>query len=243
MSDILIPADQLEDGFKKQIEHINYLLESSEILFDNKKYSLSLALSVLAHEEVTKLRTIRGHLRKNQGITKKEWSDLTRGGSHKEKLIKPSKDKEKRLQEIGEEGFEVARRLKQMIGDPLSSTKYSQMKREKDDYLIMGKLDILKQDSFYLNWKDSKWFSINLKLTKKQLQAMALVNLEITKWFLNQTIWLSRHPEIELNENSESFKKYRDDPLRKKDQEYKKKMLSPKFKKAATIATKTLESY
>jgi len=46
-----------------------------------------------------------------------------------------------------------------------------------------------------------------------------------------------------LNENSESFKKYRDDPLRKKDQEYKKKMLSPKFKKAATIATKTLESY
>jgi len=243
MSDILISVKYLEDGFNKQNEHIKSLLESSEILFDKKKYSLSLALSVLAHEEVTKLRTIRKHLRDNQGITKKEWIDLTRGGSHKEKLIQPSKDKEKSLHEMGKERFEAARQLKKMIGDPFSSTNYSQMKRDKEDYLIMGKLDTLKQDSFYLNWKNSAWFSINLKLSKKQLQSMAFVNLEITKWFLNQTIWLSKHPEIELNENSESFKKYRDDPLRKKDQEFKKKFLTPKFKKAAIIATKTLESY
>jgi len=72
---------------------------------------------------------------------------------------------------------------------------------------------------------------------------MAHVSIEITKWFLNQTILFSRHPEIEINPDSESFKKYREDPLLKKDQHFKKKFMKDEFKRELKLAVKTLEKY
>jgi len=59
MAKILIPTDKLKEGLQKEANHIESLLEASQILYDAKKYSLSLPLSVLALEEVTKLRLIR----------------------------------------------------------------------------------------------------------------------------------------------------------------------------------------
>ena len=120
MDEILIPPEKLKDGFEKQSEQIELLLESSEILLKNEKYSHSLSFSILAHEEVAKLRTIRQHLLQNKGITRKEWIDLTKGGSHKEKLIKHSKDKKKHLEETGHNRFEASEVFKNMINDPLS---------------------------------------------------------------------------------------------------------------------------
>ena len=243
MVKILIPAKNLEEGFQKGIKHIESLLEASQILFDSKKYPSSLSLSILALEEVTKLRMIRNSFLEKKGITNQEWFNLKKGGSHKDKLTRPSEERKKHLHEMGEERFEGARTLKKMIGDPLAVLSYSQMKKGSEGYSIMGKLDKVKQDCFYLDWKNSKWSSASIKLSKNQMEAMAHISLEITKWFLNQTILYSRHPEIELNENSESFQKYLNDPLLKKDQEYKKKFTTNKFVKAITIATKTLENY
>jgi len=72
---------------------------------------------------------------------------------------------------------------------------------------------------------------------------MAHVSIEITKWFLNQTVFLTNHPTIELDPNSDSFKKYANDPLLKKDQEFKKYFKSNKFSKMLLLATQTLEKY
>ena len=243
MAKILIPIRSLKEGFQKEVKHINSLLEGSEILYKSRKYSESLPLSILAHEEITKLKTIRDHYLQNKGITTKEWFDLKKGGSHREKLTRPSSERKKRLHEMGEGRFEVARKLKQMIGDPLAFTSYSQMKESAKGGTIMGKLDKVKQDCFYLDWENSRWFSASIKLSKRQLQAMAHVSLEITKWFLNQTILYSRHPEIELDENSDSYKKYLSDPFLKKDQEFKKNFFSNKLKKDVLLATQTLEKY
>jgi len=243
MVKILIPAKKLKDGLDKDVRHIASLLEASEILYESKKFSESLPLSILALEEVTKLKTIRDHYIKKMGITNKEWFDLKKGGSHKKKLTQPSEERKKRLHEMGEERFEVARQLKQMIGDPLGNLSYEQMKNASKGYLNMGKLDKIKQDCFYLDWQDSKWVSARIKLSPKQLEALSWVSLEITKWFLNQIMLYSKHPEIELDENSESYKKYASDPLLKKDQEFKKLFGKSKFLTKITIATKTLENY
>jgi len=243
MVKILIPSEKLKDGLKKEANHIESLLEASQILYYKKKYSLSLPLSVLALEEVTKLRMIRDNYLQNNGITTKEWFDMKKGGSHKVKLTKPSSERKKRLYEMGEPTFEAARKLKTMINDPLKHITYSKMKEFTKDGSPMEKLDKIKQDCFYLDWKNSKWSSARIKLSKNQLQAMAHVSLEITKWFLNQAILYSRHPEIELDENSESFKKYLNDPLLKKDKDFKKKFQSNKFRKELTMATKILENY
>jgi len=242
MTEFLIPPEKMKEGFDKETKHIESLLESSEILFNAKKFSSSLSLSILAHEEIAKLRLIRHHYRNETGITKKEWFDMKKGGSHKKKLMGPSIERKKHLEQMGEARFEAARYIKRLVGDPMADLSYSQMK-DTDDPAIMGKLDDVKQDCFYLDWVNQKWSSISTKISKNQIEAMAHVNLEITKWFLNQTVLLNKHPTIELDPNSDSFKKYANDPLLQKDQIFKKYFFSNKFKKWLLIATKTLDHY
>jgi AbiV family abortive infection protein len=89
MDKILIPKVKLSDGLERSKNHVKFLLESSKILYDKKKYSLSIPFSVLAIEEYYKMRFILNHIENDVGITKHEWESITCGrGVHKSKLKK-----------------------------------------------------------------------------------------------------------------------------------------------------------
>jgi len=243
MSDILIPAKYLKEGFNKEAKHIESLLEDSQILFNAKKYPSSLSLSILAHEEIAKLKTIRDKNFKNEGISKKEWSDLIKGGSHKSKLTKPSEERKKNLEKMGEKQYEIARKFREKTGDPLSYQSYSEAKKGIEGYEIMGNLDKIKQDCFYLNWENSKWSSAKIKLSKQELLSVAHVILEITKWYLNQTVLLSKHEHIDTDETSTSYQNFIKDPRFKKGHEFKKQFQTTKFKKQTKLVLKLLKTY
>lgn len=239
----LIPEKNLKEGFKKQIQHVENLLESSQLLYDSKKYPSSLSLSILALEEVTKLRLIREHLRKNKGILEKDWKNMKKGGSHKMKLVQPSIQRKKRLEEMDEKKYDAIEEFKKITGSPFDRMTFSEMKKATEKYSMMTKLDKIKQDCFYLDWDGKNWVSAKLNLTKRELDSLSFYSLNSTKWYLNQTILYTKYTTISTDPESESFQKFTNDPLHKKDLEFKKSFMKPKTKTKFSIAYKIIEKY
>ena len=225
-----IPEKFLKEGFKKQVQHIENLIESSQLLYDSKKNSSSLSFAILALEEIAKLRLIREHVMENQGISKNGWYEMKKGGSHKMKLTKPSEQRKKLLEEMGEEKYKIIEEFKKNTGNPLVGLSYSEMKKATERYKMMAKFDKIKQGCFYLDWDGKKWTSVKISLSKRELEAITYFALSIVKWYLNQSILLSNHKKISTDPESASYKNYINDPLHKKDLEFRRSFKKPKNK-------------
>mgnify|MGYP000040500184 CR=1 FL=1 len=238
-----IPEKYLKEGFKKQIHHIENLLESSQLLYDSKKYPSSLSLSILALEEITKLRLIREHLRKKEGISEKDWKNMKKGGSHKMKLVQPSMQRKKRLEDMDEQKYDAIEEFKKSTGSPFDRMTFSEMKKATEKYSMMAKLDKIKQACFYLDWDGKNWVSAKLNLTKRELESLTFYSLNSAKWYLNQTILYTKYTTISTDPKSESYQKFTSDPLHKKDLEFKKSFMKPKIKTKFSMAYKIIEKY
>jgi len=98
-----VPLSKLEEGFEKGTAHIQNMIDSSKTLFDSKHYAMSISISILILEELTKFRVILIHLRKKKPISKEEWDALSKGGSHDTKLTKLFEDAQDEVIQMGEE--------------------------------------------------------------------------------------------------------------------------------------------
>lgn len=107
---------------------------------------------------------MNNHLNNNKKISKTEWESVTSGrGSHKMKLTKAIARYENILKKRPSElDKEILRRAEPIIDN-------------------LKKLDKIKQDCFYFNWKDKNWFSYQ-SFSKIQQKAIAFVNLSNVKF-------------------------------------------------------------
>jgi AbiV family abortive infection protein len=181
-SDILIPTEKLHEGFVRCSLHIQSLLESADILFQQNLFSSSLSLSILSQEEVTKLHLIHTHLKQKSGIDNNDWKEITRSaGVHKKKLLNALLDYVSILRTSSLDTPESQHVLSQVPGI-LENT---------------AKLNRVKHDCLYLNWEFSDWFNYN-RLSKIQIKAFAYVEL-INAKFLYFIELRSRHADFLVN--------------------------------------------
>jgi len=112
-----IPLSKLEEGFEKGTTHIQNMIDASKTLFDSKHYAMSISISILILEELTKFRVILTHLRKKKQITKEEWDVLSKGGSHDTKLTKLFEDAQDEVIQMGEEHQKRVQELSKKLGE------------------------------------------------------------------------------------------------------------------------------
>ncbi len=86
MKKITIPNSKLEEGIELCKKQSKMLLDSSQILYKKRKYVTSIGLSILAKEELTKIRIFRRMQIRNLPIEHELWKILN---EHRVKLGLP----------------------------------------------------------------------------------------------------------------------------------------------------------
>jgi len=243
MSERFIPNEKLLDGFLKGIEHIDQLLKSCVKLNESKNYSISIAMSVLAFEELTKLRLIETRLRGNKPIKKQEWISITKGGSHTLKQVKMLDDSMQEVVKMGEGHHKKVQELDKKLGHPIPPSIPEMLKEYEKWKHKMKNLNKIKQDCLYLNWKNSGWSTFAQEYSLKEQEALSEVLFVQNHLLLFDLILEYKFPSVPLNEKSIKFQQYRDDPIRKKQVEIHKKSQSNDFKKKISVAKSIIENY
>ena len=208
-----IPLPKLEEGIEKGMKHIQEMNESSRILLESGHHSISIAISVLAHEELAKLRDMVVHLRDKKPITWMEWKELSRGGSHGAKLVKLHKDALNDVIQRGEAHHKDVQELHRKIGAniPMDFPTRADMERQIS---IFKNLNDVKKECVYLDWKDGDWITFETNTNTDERAALAEV-LCIQNLLTFVTVQLEhRHPTVSSDERSSGFKAYQNDPIR-----------------------------
>ena len=182
LENLLIPFNKLESGFNYCQRHIDELLKSSNSLYDKNHYSSSLAITILAVEENSKLNLILKCIIEKRGITKKEWIEITGRGSHNNKLIKNMEERRRELLSLTYDDYlrEVDRSRE--LGFDVSSSKSFEVLKAQSLMNVteqIKKFNLVKQDCFYLNWNGKDWYSFITHAPKNIQKAFAYVNLQI----------------------------------------------------------------
>lgn len=231
----LIPKEKLQEGFDKCNKQIESLLKSSEMLYDENQFHLSLALSMLAIEESTKLGVIERHIQDNTDIDNSEWNEITRYGSHVKKLIKPLEDAKKHSKDWTFEKYLKLLDFATIQGYDVSHAKpYSEVRRSmsKQEIYEISQLNEVKKDCFYLNWQSKKgnWFSILTNATDNIKKAFAYVNLNIAKRSYYHAFSFHFYPKSVIM-NKEVAEKMKNDPIEQKMLELDNMQHKSEFKK------------
>lgn len=229
----LIPPEKLSEGFEISKQHIKSLLKNSELLYDKKRYLAAIPLAVLAYEETAKLRVIVKHILSNKGITKKEWIELSRSkkkkSSHKRKLSKLYEDAR---EEITKDGMSKYYRSSAFLIDtgalPPHKT-YSQAIQENPLVVkTLEQFDRVKQDCFYLDWKNDDWFTFN-KVSKNQQKALCYIIIFLAKIMTNTVIIEKKFQKIPVDKNHPTHIKYKKDPHFKENIKLEWQVKKPDF--------------
>ena len=166
-------------------------------------------------------------------MSKKEWIKIAKYGSHKEKLQGLIKKAKKRVEENGPEVYKWTQ-------DNIEKFGYGSIKNNYEDAVKinpsistnLGKMNFIKQDSWYLDWdwENISWKILTKMFDKKQIESLAYITLIGTKFLSYTFIFINRHSRILMGESSKTLEKERDD-YKLKSEEMKKKMHSSMFKK------------
>lgn len=234
---ILIPVEKLQEGFdlcKKQME---MLIESSQILYNSKKYSPSIALSVLAREESAKLERISQHITLSLGISKKEWSSMTQGFVHEKKLVNPVKFAVKFAKWEGKKRFEKMERWGEKHGYGEMPASYEDfMKVEEKHYERLRSLNEIKKECFYVDWKESCW-KILFNRSEEELEALSLVELTGMKYLFYGFV----KQDLMFKKGQKSGKEL--DTVKEKFDDIDEFMKTKQFKIKAKVAWSIYEEY
>ena len=234
---IAIPFENLQEGFEISKRQIELLLESSNILSSENKFSIALTLTILAREELSKLDLIENCIDKRINLSKKEWMKITKYGSHKEKLQGLIKNAKKRVEESGPEVYKWTQ-------DNIEKFGYGEIKNNYEDAVKidpsisanLGIMNFIKQDSWYLdwNWENSSWKILTKMFDKKQIESMAYITLIGTEFLFYTFIFINRHSRFLMGESSTTLQKERDHYKLKSD-EMKNIMYSSMFKRKKSV--------
>jgi len=215
MDDILIENSKLEEGYAYCKDIIESLLESSSLLYGNNKLPTSLSLAILALEETTKLRLLREKISNNESISENEWKKLTRDkNAHKRKIDGDIRKRLEKIEERGQESFERGLELRKKLGIPVYATDWDKVRLLNESTLKMFHgLKNIKENCWYLNWNKDKWDSFLSEYPKKIQDLFTKYILNLAQWTFYEVTLGYKYPEIPLDENSEEFKKFKNDGL------------------------------
>lgn len=240
---IKITKKQLQDGFIHQKNQIEDLIFTAETAYSAKKYNISVALSILALEEITKLRQIRDSDYLNGELDLSDWKRLSEGpGVHVKKLAKPVEEMLKRQKEKDTKHWdEVQKFIDSTLID--GGGEKSQKTTPSYDPEMNHALNQLKLACLYMDYKDDKWYSAKLVLSKNELEALAYVTLKMAQFNFNDVQLHNKHRDIDVNPELESYKSYVSDPLFARRVEFQKISRSSEFKKKRMIGDSALRKF
>lgn len=229
-SEILIPTSKLQSGFNECRKQIETLIDSAQILYNKKKFSIALPLLILAREEYAKLTLFLLHIVENDGITKKEWLEHTRGGGvHSNKLTGVVKKAKKRIESAGPEKFKETQEFYLKKGFGTRKREYKETVTI-DPHTIenLNHLNTIKQDCFYLDWLDGEW-NIITKRSNRQLKALVYTSMTSVQQLLYGHIFMNCLNRIQKDQGTdkitEEFNRYYEKWMEKKQELYSKKFL------------------
>jgi len=162
MDDFLIPKANMLNGINLALQHSVSLLNASGELFNNKKYSVSIPLSILSYEESAKASWMLKKLQENTGITKKNWNSLIR---HDFKLVELEKENLKMIDSMSEAEMKIYLDFqREKTKDIAEKSKEEAINKRKDLLGILNKFEKIKENCFYSNWNpfERKWKSIHM---------------------------------------------------------------------------------
>ena len=167
-----IPLSKLEGGFHDGFAHVQKMIDSSIILHESGRHSMSIAIAILAHEEVSKLRYVVAHIRDQEPIDLKEWKELSGWGSHNAKLEKfytdSFNDIMKLCAEHPEKVLEVNPDL--TMKDVMDFPKLAGPEYRTFPWI---KLNDIKKECIYLDWKDDGCSTFDANATRDERVALA----------------------------------------------------------------------
>lgn len=175
---ILIPPEKISEGYYKEIDQIESLLHASNSLYDSKDYALSLAISLLAHEEISKLDVIQEHLKQKTGIMKSEWDDLTKKrGMHERKSTRHYTKARENIGQKTQKDIDLYNTFFKNLGHETIPTYDEWMKSNAKAITAYESLVKIKENCFYLSWEKEKWINLSTIASKEEIEALAFVQL------------------------------------------------------------------
>jgi len=181
MKKITIPNSKLEEGFQLCKAQSKMLLDSSEILSKKRKYVISIGLSILAKEELTKMRIFYRFLIRGLAIEQDMWKVLT---DHNVKLGLPFFLVSHSLRKKSPLEIVQVKNFANKMGIKTNLSVLDTLKEPNEKYIqFVESLDIVKQDCHFVNWINNDWFSLlnnydenTQKSIAKTLHAEALLD-------------------------------------------------------------------
>ena len=171
MKKVTIPNSKLEQGIELGKKQSKMLIDSSEILCKKRKYVTSIGLSILAKEELTKIRIFRRMKKWGLPIDHDLWKILN---DHRVKLgfhlyIAYHTLRKKSVIDI------VKMRsmyIKEGIDPKLNAVDLVKP-LNVEGLKFLESLDLVKQDCHFLNWVNDNWYSILENYDEKTQKAIA----------------------------------------------------------------------
>lgn len=213
------------------------LVNSTEVLHNNKKYLLSIAICILAEEEISKLDFLRDHYKKKNPVLFREWKQIR---DHKEKLTTPFIEGLEAVKNMSKEQYETAIAVrKSQGGDNL--IPYDELIKLGDSFDIknLEKFDIVKQDGFYATFRDNNWFSILTDIPIKQQEAISFTKMLALKLAYYDLLLSFQFDLI----NDSTFAELQNNELTKKMIEINKVKKSNAFQTKAILASSALKKF
>ena len=234
----------LKNGFKLQKEHIEALIKKADENYQSKDYTVSIQNSIIALEEITKLRAIRDAYHNVRPMSLEEWNKLTKyRGAHFLKLTQPYKQVTERLKQMDEGRKEILNEFVDRTFADAGGSKREKTEGTEYDFDLIKAFNSLKQACMYLDYKDGKWFSAKTELSKRELEALAYVILNTAKYFLNMTVLHFEVPEVEVDPTSKSYQDYVQNPRHLQHVQFNEMAKTKKYQIKSLLAKSALRKF
>lgn len=220
-----IPISKLKGGLEKCKKQIQMLLDTSDALIKTEKYPSSISFIILAMEEFQKMRAIYQHIKNNTPISKHEWNNLTK---HLYKLTTPYEEAIKTTKKLSSEKLKDLLNFRKKLGfEEGFDQHYFDEQQNQLMIQLLKKYNLVKQDCFYLNFKNNDWFSIFENYTKKQQKAIAYALRYQVKIMFYHTVFASHFTSINKTNEAKALK----DNYATRIKKLNKERLRPEMKK------------
>lgn len=230
-STVLIPKEKLHEGFEKCFEHVANLLSDSRKMHDDKRFVSSIALSILAFEEIGKLDFIRTYINKNTDITKEDWDEFSSYGSHSFKLLSFYQLALDDVKRLGKEGYDKVVEEEKKKGSPIKHKTYAEIiNAEATLKTSLKKYNSIKKACFYLDWKEKDWFSITTFYSDHELNLLAVFLLDFVSYGLLTERLDYRYPLNLFHQVPDEISTMKKDTIWLEREEYVKKAYTEKYR-------------
>lgn len=199
-------------------------------MYEDKRFATSIALSILAYEEVGKMDFIRLKIKSKEDIFENEWRKMSTLDSHSSNLLSFYQLALNDVKKLSEE--EYNRLLKRKKGSLVKFKKLSEIKENEE---IMKKLfrkfNDIKKACFYEDWKDEKWLDINDVYDEHELELLANFLLDFAGYGLCTEMLDYKYPSNFYHQVSKEINIMMHDEIWLEREKYIKAVSSAEYKK------------